>query len=181
MFRQLGQSPSESAVRDLVARVDYDNSGTVGFEEFCLLMLRQKRSANAPRWMRRMLQQKGEAPEEGPADSSEGKPLWAPTPNVLLAHPQFEAAAVIQRHASARNSRASEAEAPPGAPPAAPSKRRSVTLRKTSEAAAQVEDGVLSRELLNTVVDLLPGALHVESCVLNGYGVSGAPTSTGSP
>ena len=45
MFRQLGHTPNEAMMRQVIAEVDFDASGTVDFEEFCLLMLRQLRQA----------------------------------------------------------------------------------------------------------------------------------------
>ena len=48
MFRQLGQSPPESEMKAMIDAVDADSSGTVDFEEFCLLMLRMKRAATTP-------------------------------------------------------------------------------------------------------------------------------------
>ena len=41
MFRQLGQSPTEAEMKLLIEEVDADLSGTIDFEEFCCLMLRQ--------------------------------------------------------------------------------------------------------------------------------------------
>ena len=54
MFRQLGQSPPESEMKAMIDAVDADSSGTVDFEEFCLLMLRMKRAAITPSWLLRL-------------------------------------------------------------------------------------------------------------------------------
>ena len=51
MFRQLGQTPPESEMKAMIDAVDADSSGTVDFEEFCLLMLRMKRAATTPEWL----------------------------------------------------------------------------------------------------------------------------------
>ena len=51
MFRQLGQRPPESEMRAMIEAVDFDGSGTIDFEEFCLLMLRQQRAAATPDWL----------------------------------------------------------------------------------------------------------------------------------
>ena len=47
-MRQLGGRPTDADIRKMIAEVDEDESGTVDFEEFCALMLRQARSASAP-------------------------------------------------------------------------------------------------------------------------------------
>ncbi len=51
LFRQLGYAPAEAEMRALVDEVDADDSGTVDFEEFCLLMLRLKRGPLIPDWL----------------------------------------------------------------------------------------------------------------------------------
>ena len=44
-------TPSDSEMRYMVEAVDDDQSGTIDFEEFCLLMLRSERVAVAPDWL----------------------------------------------------------------------------------------------------------------------------------
>ena len=55
MFRQLGQQPSERQMLLLIEEVDADGSGTVDFEEFCCLMLRQQRATRVPEWLDMLL------------------------------------------------------------------------------------------------------------------------------
>ena len=52
LFLQLGFRPTDAEIRALVSEVDNDSSGTVDFEEFCLLMLRLKRQPLIPEWLR---------------------------------------------------------------------------------------------------------------------------------
>jgi len=51
MFRKLGLTPTEDEMHAMVEAVDDDQSGTIDFEEFCLLMLRCERMAAAPEWL----------------------------------------------------------------------------------------------------------------------------------
>ena len=121
-----------------------------------MLMLRQKRAMMAPAWLLRLLEQDEEAESPGSSPSGsrpDASPTRKPPTSVSLSHEQFEAAAVIQRRASVAAGHA-------------PGRRRSVSGLGRGASA----EGVLNHELLHTVVDLLPSALHVESCVLNGYG-----------
>ena len=60
LFLQLGFRPTDAEIRALVSEVDNDSSGTVDFEEFCLLMLRLKRQPHIPDWLRGFF-----APKEG--------------------------------------------------------------------------------------------------------------------
>ena len=68
MFRQLGQSPTEREMRLLIEEVDADGSGTIDFEEFCCLMLRQERAMRTPDWLSDML------PADVEPDALEGLP-----------------------------------------------------------------------------------------------------------
>ena len=121
MFRQLGSTPTESEVQFMVDTVDVDGSGTIDFEEFTLLMLRQKRLALAPVWLVELLHQSIDAENE---------------PAALPSHAGL-----------ARN----EPESPSGV--------------DGSEG-----HGLESRDLLHTAIDLLPGARHITSCSMGGYG-----------
>lgn len=51
IFRKLGQRPSDQQMKVFVHEVDADDSGSLDFEEFSLLMLRLQRAAAAPRWL----------------------------------------------------------------------------------------------------------------------------------
>ena len=51
MFRQLGHTPTEKEMQAMIDAVDFDGSGTIDFEEFCLLMLRQQRALITPEWL----------------------------------------------------------------------------------------------------------------------------------
>ena len=52
MFRKLGHAVPDEAVFAMLDSVDIDESGTMSLEEFCLLMLRYKRGAAMPAWLR---------------------------------------------------------------------------------------------------------------------------------
>nr|BAA13630.1 troponin C [Halocynthia roretzi]BAA13632.1 unnamed protein product [Halocynthia roretzi] len=41
LMKMLGQNPSEQELKEMVEEVDLDGSGTIDFEEFCLMMYRQ--------------------------------------------------------------------------------------------------------------------------------------------
>ena len=66
LFLQLGFRPTDAEIRALVSEVDNDSSGTVDFEEFCLLMLRLKRQPHIPEWLRNFFFPTGEG-EVAPA------------------------------------------------------------------------------------------------------------------
>ena len=51
MFRQLGQAPTQDEMLQMIEAVDADSSGTIDFEEFCLLMLRMQRAEITPEWL----------------------------------------------------------------------------------------------------------------------------------
>nr|CAB3267147.1 troponin C, body wall muscle [Phallusia mammillata] len=40
-MRMLGQTPTDNDLREMIEEVDIDGSGTIDFEEFCLMMYRQ--------------------------------------------------------------------------------------------------------------------------------------------
>ena len=97
MFRQLGQSPSEREMRLLIEEVDADGSGTIDFEEFCCLMLRQARAVRTPEWLTELL------PPDLDADKQVGMPTTA-----VLSDPKFEAAKTIQRRLKQKRKLATE-------------------------------------------------------------------------
>ena len=86
MFRQLGQTPTEREMRLLIEEVDADGSGTIDFEEFCCLMLRQGRATRTPEWLVELL----------PPDVDKEFHADLP-PTAVLSDPKFEAAKTIQR------------------------------------------------------------------------------------
>ena len=86
MFRQLGQAPTEKEMKLLIEEVDADVSGTIDFEEFCCLMLRQDRSTRTPTWLADLL----------PADVDEDVIETLPE-HALLSDARFEAARLIQK------------------------------------------------------------------------------------
>lgn len=46
VMRMLGQSPTEEELREMIEEVDEDGSGTIDFEEFCVMMYRQLQAEN---------------------------------------------------------------------------------------------------------------------------------------
>ena len=54
VFRQLGMTPNHAQLAQMMSEIDADRSKKIDFEEFCLLMLRLKRSAATPNWLRRL-------------------------------------------------------------------------------------------------------------------------------
>ena len=99
MFRQLGQQPSEAEMRLLIEEVDADSSGTIDFEEFCNLMLRQSRATRTPTWLAELLH----------TDLSEDDDARANLPSAArLSDPKFEAAQIIKKRLKAGRRTASE-------------------------------------------------------------------------
>ena len=155
MFRQLGQHPTEREMRLLIEEVDADGSGTVDFEEFCNLMLRQERSVRTPEWLADLL----------PADLDADDPLRLTLPNhVVLTEPKFEAARKIQNKMKGKKAAlglvtGGRATSPTTAPgfSGAPSK------------VQPFERGDLTRDQLMMVVDLLPSASHVTVASVAGH------------
>lgn len=151
MFRQLGQAPSEREMRLLIEEVDADGSGTIDFEEFCCLMLRQARATRTPAWLVELL----------PPDLDEDRHASMPS-TAVLSNPQFEAAKTIQRRIKQQKKAATElvpgggtfGEPPPPPPP--PNRPQ------------QAEE--LSRDLMLMVVDLLPSASHIKTAHIGGHG-----------
>ena len=163
MFRQLGHSPSEAEMMALVKAVDNDLSGTIDFEEFTLLMIRQERRQAAPHWLVELLAQTEElevdpdlSPRSIVAARMEAARLLPS--HAALSTNEFDAAATIQRRAAAVG------RGPASSKPA-DRRRRSVVARSDGEQTSS-----FSRDTLATVIDLLPGASHISSVELNGYG-----------
>ncbi|XP_048732599.1 calmodulin-A-like [Ostrea edulis] len=46
VMRSLGQNPTESELQDMINEVDYDESGTIDFEEFLQMMARKMRDTD---------------------------------------------------------------------------------------------------------------------------------------
>jgi len=46
VMRMLGQSPNETELREMIEEVDEDGSGTIDFDEFCIMMYRQLQADN---------------------------------------------------------------------------------------------------------------------------------------
>jgi hypothetical protein len=153
MFRQLGQQPTERQMRLLIEEVDADQSGTVDFEEFCCLMLRQARATRAPSWLLELL----------PADLDADDPLRATLPTAAnLSDPKFEAARTIQKRLKGDAKKAALSAADSGR--TAPGFSAPPSLAKPDQAAD------LDREQILTIVDLLPSASHIVSALLAGHG-----------
>ena len=46
VMRALGKSPTEAEVQDMIFEVDADGNGTIGFFEFCTLMIRMMKDSD---------------------------------------------------------------------------------------------------------------------------------------
>lgn len=46
VMRMLGQAPNETELREMIEEVDEDDSGTIDFDEFCIMMFRQLQADN---------------------------------------------------------------------------------------------------------------------------------------
>ena len=150
MFRHLGQKPSDAQMQLFVEEVDIDGSGTVDFEEFCLLMMRQQRLTRCPEWLYQMLH---------PPLFDESLPGELPTV-ATLNDGRHDAAQRIRRHLTkGRVERDSNEDA---------SKKDSLGVRP-------VEFTSFTRELLLSIVDLLPSAEHIRHAQLSGHGTNFGP------
>ena len=91
MFRQLGRAPSEEQMKLFIEEVDIDRSGTIDFEEFCLLMMRQQRLNICPEWLYTMLHPPffDDAPDEL---SPTLLPQWGSKLSCLASDPQADQA-----------------------------------------------------------------------------------------
>ena len=90
MFRQLGHTPSEKEMQAMIDAVDFDGSGTIDFEEFCLLMLRQQRALITPEWLLNLFQEDAEA-------ARAGDPAYAPPPEAVILRGSGERRAAVRR------------------------------------------------------------------------------------
>ena len=72
MFRELGEKPTVAEMQRMVELVDFDGSSTIDFEEFCVVMLRQKRSNSMPEWLLSLFVLEEE--EEGSLDAAPPPP-----------------------------------------------------------------------------------------------------------
>ena len=152
MFRQLGQKPSEREMNLLIEEVDADLSGTIDFEEFCCLMLRQARAAVTPGWLSTLLW-------TNTADNSK-EPDNLPA-SAILSDEKFEAAKVIKARLKVGKTG--------GPKPAAPA--------ASSIPADYYEE--LSREHLLIIVDLLPSSMHISHAAVAGHGHKFGPFIAG--
>ena len=150
MFRQLGQHPSEREMRLLIEEVDADQSGTIDFEEFCCLMLRQARAAVTPAWLCELLWTG--------TGSEDAHPNQLPA-SVVLSDPKFEAAKVIKKRLKAGKLGGGSKVAVP--------------------VSSHTDDEELTREHLLITVDLLPSAAHVTHAAIAGHGHKFGPFIAG--
>ena len=148
MFRYLGQTPPESEMRDMIEAVDYDASGTIDYEEFCLLMQRQQRAAITPEWLRALFVPPAELDategEEEPPKAAAAAPL--PPATVILrgkAHEQSSAGGKFGRNSKEYTS---------------------------PEADSSLTGAALSRDLLLVCSDLLPNAKCTRTLNISGHG-----------
>ena len=155
MMRNLGQQPSEAQMKLLIEEVDIDQSGTIDFEEFCLLMMRQARTAECPEWLYHMLH----------------PPLFGePLPDGVNALPtvatlndgRYDAAQRIRRHVGLGSGEAVRAS-------------QATEQGTTSTRPKELDAARFSRELLLTVCDLLPSAEHITVGQMCGHGTAFGP------
>jgi|EP00900_Chrysochromulina_parva_P027944 hypothetical protein len=157
MFRQLGQTPTERQMLLLIEEVDADGSGTVDFEEFCCLMLRQQRALRVPAWLDALL----------PAEPNEHEKPRLPT-HALLSDPKFEAARRIQATRRQRKGGKSSDGGHDSPPHQRKTASKYVDLTNNVIQCQAIDQ--LSRDELLMVIDLLPSAQHIESAHVSGHG-----------
>ena len=148
MFRHLGQTPTEAQMMLFIEEVDIDKSGTVDFEEFCLLMMRQQRLTRCPEWLYVMLH---------PPLFGEVLPGNLPT-TATLNDGKHDAAQRIKRHMGIGRIGANAATSSTAG-----------GASNDSIGARPAEFSSFTRELLLSVVDLLPSAEHVKVSSIGAY------------
>ena len=146
MFRHLGHAPSDREMREMIDAVDFDGSGTVDFEEWCLLMLRQKRALITPDWLANLF---APAQAEVEVDARDGA-----APQVAVAEPPE---VVVLKGAARRDSRGNTAQI------AASVFGKEQPVAEPEQQAEAEQHPPLSRELLLVVADLIPNATHLKS------------------
>ena len=149
MFRHLGQKPSEAQMQLFIEEVDIDGSGTVDFEEFCLLMMREQRRTRCPEWLFEMLH---------PPLFDEKLPGVLPS-IATLNDARHDAAKRIRRHMGRISGEDGNPEAP----------------AKDSLGVRPAEFNSFTREVLLSIMDLLPSAEHVKTAQLSGHGATFGP------
>jgi hypothetical protein len=174
MLRQLGQIPTQAQMQLFVEEVDINQSGTVDFEEFCLLMQRQNRLALCPPWLYNMLRPP-RFDYEAASSRTEG-----PLPTIATLHDsKFDAAQRIRSTVRRKVSvnllpGALVAEVEPGQQPIV--RRASFAFAAGANALRPVEaTSFFTREMLLLVADLLPSAEHIKIAECSGHGAAFGP------
>lgn len=169
MFRQVGQAPNEEQMKLFIEEVDIDRSGTIDFEEFCLLMMRQQRLTECPDWLYTMLH----PPFLG--DDGVAEAAVASLPQVATLHDgKYEASQRIKRHMRLGKTGA-DADALASEADLVGSTTRYVEPKPGSASHRPPECADLSRDLLLTVCDLLPSTEHIKVAQLSGHHATFGP------
>ena len=165
---QVGQAPNEEQMKFFIEEVDIDRSGTIDFEEFCLLMMRQQRLTECPDWLYTMLH----PPfwDDGVAEAA-----VASLPQVATLHDgKYEASQRIKRHMRLGKTGA-DADALASEADLVGSTTRYVEPKPGSASHRPPECADLSRDLLLTVCDLLPSTEHIKVAQLSGHHATFGP------